>query len=210
MNDALALPSSPLATAVMSEVRSLVHPSLVNHCVRSFLWARLYGEYLGALNDAAYDEDLLFAACVAHDLGTSPLAQGKLRFEVEGADLAAALVTRLGVSAADADRVWEAIALHTSPQIAEKRGLLTVLAYEGIYIDFGKNADLVSEWAERIHDTYPRLKMARTLTDMVLAHAALSEGAAPRYGIAWELVRERAAEGMTFMERAVAAGPWGE
>jgi hypothetical protein len=41
------------------------------------------------LNDAAYDEDLLFAATLMHDLGLGEHAQGQARFEVEGADLAA-------------------------------------------------------------------------------------------------------------------------
>jgi hypothetical protein len=49
----------------------------------------LLAEHEGALNDAAYDEDLLFAAAVMHDLGLGEHAQGRARFEVEGADLAA-------------------------------------------------------------------------------------------------------------------------
>ncbi|MDV9172279.1 hypothetical protein R6V09_19475 [Streptomyces sp. W16] len=50
-----------------------------------------------------------------HDLGVADLAQGDARFEVEGADLAATLPSEQGVDARDVDRVWESIALHTSP-----------------------------------------------------------------------------------------------
>lgn len=74
----------------------------------------MVAEQEGSLSDAAYDEDLLFAACVMHDLGLGALAAGKARFEVEGADLAASVLTEHDVSAADVDRVWEAIALHSS------------------------------------------------------------------------------------------------
>ena len=69
---------------------------------------------------------LLFAACILHDLGVSSVAPGKARFEVEGADLAAALVSEYGVAAPDIDRVWEAIAPHSSLGIAEHRGLLRI------------------------------------------------------------------------------------
>ena len=44
------------------------------------------------MNDAAYDEELLFAAAVMHDLGLGEHARGQARFEVEGADLAAAVL----------------------------------------------------------------------------------------------------------------------
>lgn len=47
-----------------------------------------------------------------HDLGTGPAAPGRLRFEMEGADLAATVLTDLRAPARDVDRVWEAIVLH--------------------------------------------------------------------------------------------------
>ncbi|MCA2223186.1 hypothetical protein [Nonomuraea aurantiaca] len=64
-------------------------------------------------------------ADVMHDLGLGTLAAGQARFEVEGADLAASVLTEHGIAAADVDRVWEAIALHSSVGIADRRGLLT-------------------------------------------------------------------------------------
>ncbi|WP_019072434.1 HD domain-containing protein [Streptomyces hokutonensis] len=210
MNDTLSLPTGTWHNEILVAMQQTVNPSVVNHCIRSFLWARLYAEHIGALDDAAYDENLLFAACVGHDLSTGTLGKGTSRFEVEGADLVADILTRHHLAAADVDRVWEAIALHTSDQIAERRGLITRLTYEGIYIDFGKNADLVTDWATQVHHAFPRLKMVRSLTDVIVAHAALSENAVPRYGIAFNLVRERETDGETFMERTVSQGPWGE
>ena len=78
-----------------------------------------------------------------HDLGTGDLAKGEARFEVEGADLAAAVLREHGVAEPDVDRVWEAIALHTSPGIAERRGLLAYLTREGVGIDFGRRPEIV-------------------------------------------------------------------
>jgi hypothetical protein len=36
-----------------------------------------------------------------------------------------------------ADRVWEAIALHSSIGIADRRGLLTYLTHKGVFTDAG-------------------------------------------------------------------------
>ncbi|HEX2319406.1 MAG TPA: YceI family protein [Streptosporangiaceae bacterium] len=56
----------------------------------------LAGRHEGCLNDADYDEDLLFVATVLHDLGLGEHAAGEARFEVEGADLAAAVLSAIG------------------------------------------------------------------------------------------------------------------
>lgn len=183
---------------------------MANHSVRSFFFAQLLAADEGCLTDSAYSPDLLFAATVLHDLGTGSLSRGAARFEVEGADLAADLLRRHGVADADVDRVWEAIALHTSPGIAERRGLLAYLTREGVGVDFGRRVEVVADWEQQIHAAYPRFGMARALVDAIVERAARSEAAAPRYAIGGELLRERRAEGITNLERAAAAGPWGE
>lgn len=211
MTDFLALPAGPLADTILATARATESPSVANHSIRSFLFARLLAEHEGCLDDAAYDAELLFAATVLHDLGVGTLAPGRTRFEVEGADLAAELLTSHGVGRPDADRVWEAIALHTSPGIAERRGLLAYLTREGVGIDFGRNAHVVADRHERIHEQHPRLSMVPSLVDAIVEHAARAEGAAaPRYSIAGELVRERGEAGVTELERAAAGCPWGD
>src|SRR5882762_4563318 len=105
MNDILVLPTGALANASLAIARSSVSRPIVDHSIRSFLFARLLADREGCLNDADYDEDLLFAATVMHDLGIGEHAQGRARFEVEGADLAAELLREHGVSETDIDRV---------------------------------------------------------------------------------------------------------
>jgi hypothetical protein len=210
MTFTLELPTGPLADAALRTVRTSVSASIANHSMRSFLFAQFLADHEGALDDAAYDRDLLFAATVMHDLGVGDLAYGDARFEVEGADLAAALLTEHGVDSRDVDRVWEAIALHTSPGIAERRGLLAYLTRGGIGIDFGLNAELVAEWEKEIHSAYPRLAMVRSLVDAIVERAAQSAAAAPRYTIAGELLRERRTDGITALELAAASSPWRE
>ncbi|MFI1798829.1 HD domain-containing protein [Streptomyces sp. NPDC020379] len=210
MDFSLELPTGPLAEAILSAVRTSETPSLANHSVRSFFFAQLLAAHEGCLEDAAYDRDLLFAATVLHDLGVGELAKGKARFEVEGADLAADLLRRHKVPEADVGRVWEAIVLHTSAGSAERRDLLTYLTREGVGIDFGHNAEIVSPWEKQIHAAYPRLAMVRSLVDAIVERAARSDAAAPLNSLGAELLRERRTEGVTRLERAAASCPWGE
>jgi hypothetical protein len=204
MTFSLDVPAGPLAAAALTVVRSSESAAVANHSLRSFFFAELLAAHEGCRQDAAYDRDLLFAATVMHDLGVGSLAKGEARFEVEGADLAAAVLR------ADTDRVWEAIALHTSPGIAERRGLLAYLTREGIGIDFGRREEIVSAWAAQIHAAHPRLAMVRSLVEAIVERAARSPAAAPRYSIGGELLRERQANGVTGMELAAASSPWGE
>lgn len=120
MNSVLVLPAGSLVDAALSLVRETVDKPIVDHSLRSFFFARLTAQQQGLLTEAAYDEDLLFAATVMHDLGLGTLATGSARFEVEGADLAAGLLAEHGVPDGDIGRVWEAIALHSSLGLADR------------------------------------------------------------------------------------------
>src|SRR6266576_4387259 len=151
MNDVPALPAGPLAAASLSIVQATASAPIAGHSIRTFLYARLLAGHEGSLNDAAYDEDLLFAACVMHDLGLGSRAAGQARFEVEGADLAASVLTEHGVPAADVDRVWEAIALHSIMGIADRMGLLTYLMHKGIFTDGGRFTDLDTERLQQVY-----------------------------------------------------------
>ncbi len=210
MTFSLDLPAGPMAEAVLSVVRDSESPPVANHSVRSFFFAQLLAAHEGCLDDAAYDRDLLFAATVMHDLGAGDLAHGAIRFEVEGADLAAAVLREHGVPEPDVDRVWEAIALHTSPGIAERRGLLAYLTRQGVGIDFGRGAEVVMRWEKEIHAAYPRLAMARSLADEIVKRAARTPAAALPPSLAADLLRERRADGITGIERSAAASVWGE
>ncbi|WP_442874432.1 HD domain-containing protein [Amycolatopsis sp. NBC_00438] len=69
MNDVLTLPAGPLAEASLRLAQESESAPIAGHSVRSFLFARLLARREGSVTDAAYDEDLLFAACVLHDPG---------------------------------------------------------------------------------------------------------------------------------------------
>lgn len=207
-----ALPITPLAIHAVEYARACEPESVANHSIRSYLFAALLAEHEGLRPSADFDPDLLFVACVLHDLGTSPQAGGTQRFEVDGADLAAAFLTDHGADAADVDLVWEAIALHTSPGIAERRGALAYLTRSGVGVDFGRGAQFVTDaQAHEIHARHPRLRMAAALVDEILRHAARDPQNAPPFSLAAELLREQGQDGRpTSLERAAQASRWGE
>src|SRR5207302_5523076 len=172
VDDILILPTGPLTEASLALAQTSESQPIVDHSIRSFLFARLLADHEGCLNDAAYDEDLLFAATVMHDLGLGEHAQGQARFEVEGADLAAEVLRAHGVSEADVDRVWEAIALHASHGLAERRGLLTYLTYKGVFIDAGPLADAVADGLRKeVLNAYPKRAEGPYLVDAIIEHA---------------------------------------
>src|SRR5947208_5219243 len=180
VNDILILPTGALAEASLALARSSESRPIVDHSIRSFLLARLLADHEGCLNDVAYDEDLLFAATVMHDLGLGEHAQGQARFEVEGADLAAEVLRQHGVAGPDIDRVWEAIALHSCHGLAERRGLLTYLTYKGVFIDAGQLADALADGLRKeVLNAYPRPTARRYLAEAIIEHANRSPAAAP-------------------------------
>lgn len=204
-----ALPGTPLAVRALEYVRACETEPVINHSIRSYLFATLLADHEGLRPVADYDKDLLFYACVLHDLGTSPLANGTERFEVEGADLAAAFLADGGFGAADVDLVWEAIALHSTPGIPERRGPLAYLTRLGVAMDFGLGSEFIGDaQAQSIHDRYPRLNMTTALIDEIVRHAARGPRNALSPSVAGEFVRERKA-GLTTLERLTRAGRWG-
>ena len=192
VNTILTLPTGPLVDTSLDLVRSTESRSIADHSIRSFLFARLFAEHEGALNDAAYDEQLLFAATVMHDLGLGEHARGHARFEVEGADLAAGMLRKHGVGEADVDRVWEAIALHSSHGLAERRGLLTYLTYKGVFIDAGRITDaLADHLRQQVLNAYPKPSDGPYIRDAIIAHGRRSPSAAPPGSLAAHLLLQQ-------------------
>jgi hypothetical protein len=192
MNDILSLPAGPLAKASLAVVRASASEPIADHSIRSFLFARVLAEHEGCLNDAAYDEQLLFAATVMHDLGLGHHAEGQARFEVEGADLAADVLRNHGVAEADVDRVWEAIALHACEGIADRRGLLTYLTHKGVFFDIGKVGDGVADRLRReVLNAYPQPADIGYLRDAIVTHAARSDAAAPTGSLGGHLLLQQ-------------------
>jgi hypothetical protein len=156
MNTVPALPTTPLADRAVEHARACETEPVANRSLRSYLFAVLLAEHEGLRPSADFDANLLFFACDLHDLGTPPVAGGTRRFEVDGADMAAKFLTDNGVDARGVDLVWEAIALNSSPGIAERRGALAYLTRRGVGIDFGPGSEFITDAQGReVHSRCP-------------------------------------------------------
>lgn len=206
VNDAI-LPTGPLADAVLGALDPLPE-ALRNHSLRTFVFAELIARETGESASPAYDRQLLFAATAMHDLGLGPASAGRERFEVEGADLAASLLQHYGLEPARVDEVWEAIALHTSGGIAERRGALARLTRAGVLADLGRHPVITAERAAEANERFPRLDAVRSIVDAAVAHSERSPAAGAPYTLAGELARERRVDGTTRLEAGAADAPW--
>ena len=72
----LTLPDGPVARHAVEYVRSCESEPIANHSIRSYLFAALIAEHEGLKAGTDFDPDLLFCACVLHDLGISSSAPG--------------------------------------------------------------------------------------------------------------------------------------
>jgi len=79
---------------------------------RVYFWGALTGKRKGL----TFDQELLYAAAMFHDIGiTHGYHESQLRFEVDGANAARDFLRGHGISEGDIEKVWLAIALHTTP-----------------------------------------------------------------------------------------------
>ncbi|WP_426808747.1 HD domain-containing protein [Pseudomonas sp. WOUb67] len=128
----IQLPDSAMAREITELVRDTASPLLFHHSSRVFYFAALAGQRLGL----RYDSELLYAGCMFHDMGLTHAHSSECcRFEVDGANAARDFLQRHGVDERDVERVWTAIALHTTPGIPEHMHPLIALVTAGVETD---------------------------------------------------------------------------
>ncbi len=203
-----ALPDTASARRAIDMAFANEKESLANHSVRSYLFSMIQSAHEEeAVSDD--DKELIFFASILHDMGTTDAARGQPRFELQGADLAADFLRGEGFAEGRIDRVWEAIALHTTPQIPERRGAVARLVARGIAMDFGFGVDAVSdELAEALFARYPRLELTRTFVACMVEQVREIPAKGPRFTMAGELFREHAARGVTELEEGASLSRW--
>ncbi|MFK0115191.1 HD domain-containing protein [Streptomyces sp. NPDC090994] len=158
MNETIAdvrIPDSALAREATELVREAASPLLFDHSRRVFLWGSLRGRELGL----RFDPELLYVGAMFHDLGlTERFRRTDQRFEIDGADEARRFLHAHGVTGEAADRVWTAIALHTTPEIPLHMAPEVALVTRGVELDvLGIGYHAVSdEQRAAVVDAHPR------------------------------------------------------
>ena len=176
----IRIPDSALARDAHELALELSPDFLLAHVDRTYVFGALAAAGAGL----AVDEEVAYVAAILHDLGLTDRHGGERRFEVDGAEAARAWALSNGMSADEAQRVWDAIALHASPGIAEHRSPECALVHWGAGIDvLGLGADqLTPAVIAEVHRAFPRDGFADGMADLLEAAARRSPAA---YALTW-------------------------
>jgi len=151
----LTLPDSVIAREATQLLRDTASDLLFQHSMRVYLWGALLADRKGL----TFDPELLYAGAMFHDIGlTERFHASSLRFEVDGANAARDFLISHGIAEMDVQKVWSAIALHTTPGIPEflhpEASLLHVAA--GMDVAGRSYDQFTVEEREAVVAAYPR------------------------------------------------------
>jgi hypothetical protein len=151
------IPDSRIAREVTQLIRDTESDLLFDHSTRVYFWGALIGKRQGLI----FDPELLYTAAMFHDIGlTQTYKESRLRFEVDGANAAREFLRSHGISERDIEKVWNAIALHTTPGIPEHMHPEIALVQAGAGMDIAGRGydDFTDEQREAVIAAYPRGK----------------------------------------------------
>jgi HD superfamily phosphodiesterase len=139
----VTIPDSSLAAEATELVRDAAPDLLFHHSRRVFLFGSLQGRRLGL----TADPELLYVGAMFHDLGLTEKYRGaEQRFELDGADEARRFLDAHGVGEAAVRKVWEGIALHTTPEVPWRLEPEVALVTAGVETDvLGIGRDLLAK-----------------------------------------------------------------
>lgn len=151
----ITIPDSKLAREVTQLIRDTENELLFAHSTRVYLW----GALLGKQKNLTFDPELLYVAAMFHDIGlTSIYRESQLRFEVDGANAARDFLRGHHISESDIEKVWNAVALHTTPGIPEHMHGEIALLQAGAGMDVaGRGFEhFTDEQRDAVIAAYPR------------------------------------------------------
>ena len=148
-------------------------PHLYNHAVRTYL----FGALIGRAAKLKFDEELLYLACVLHDLGLTKRFMGNRAFEIEGAIAAENFLRQQGLSVAKAAVVWDGIAMHPLAISQYKKAEISLVgAGAGADVVGAGLEDVTAADRDAVLRAFPRLgfksEFVATCADVVRQHPA--------------------------------------
>jgi hypothetical protein len=178
----IVAPDSELARKASALAERAHTKPLRNHVHRTW-W---FGEFLGRKREMKYDRELVYLASLLHDLGLSEDYASDKRFEVDGADAACKFLHDHGYPTEKADVVWDAIALHSATDIADRKEPEVALVHFGAHVDvMGLRVDEISpQLIDDVIALYPRLGFKQAFAEALAEvarkkpHTAIGTGLA--------------------------------
>lgn len=106
----ICIVDSQIARQATELGRRVYPPHLFNHALRTFV----FGALIGRAGGLKFDDEILYVACLLHDLGLTQQFQGELPFEIQGAEAARHFLDEQNYPKEKAALVWDGIAMHAS------------------------------------------------------------------------------------------------
>jgi len=155
-------------TRLVADATELIHksepPLLFHHSRRVYLFGMLQARRLGLRPDP----ELLYVGAMFHDLGlTDTYGSSTQRFEVDSADAAREFLAAHGIDHDVAQRIWTAIALHTTPGIPEHMDPEIAMVTAGVETDVMGISyhDLDPADIKSVIEAHPRPDFKRRILD---------------------------------------------
>lgn len=139
----IAIPDSKMAQDATDLLRDVADDLVFHHSRRVFLFGSLRGQEQGL----EYDPELVYVGAMFHDLGlTDTYRTTDQRFEIDAANVARNFLSEYGITGEAGDKVWNAIALHTTPEVPLHMDPEVALVTRGVELDvLGIGYDAISD-----------------------------------------------------------------
>ena len=173
----IRLPVTPLCMKSYELCRSAAPAFLVNHSLRTYVFGALYVSHKGQ----RFDAETAFVAAMLHDIGLlKEFSTPQTPFEIDGANRAESLVRESGGAPVEANKVWQAIALHdTRDPIPQHQSPEATLVAEGAGADVGgPEENIISAATVRsVVAALPRLQFKERFIALLTDHCVRKPGA---------------------------------
>src|SRR6201998_4904850 len=125
----ISIPESKLAHEGTELVRATESDLLFHHSTRVYY----FGALAGLRESLKFDSELLYIGAMFHDMGlTKQYSSPTERFEVDSANAARDFLRQNGIEEASIEIVWDAIPLHTTPDIPKHKKPEVALVTAGV------------------------------------------------------------------------------
>jgi hypothetical protein len=159
----IGIPRTPACQAALDAATHFYSPSLLHHCIRSYIWAATYA----ADHDLGHDAELLYVAALLHDLGLVPeFDSHTVAFEDVGGQLAWLFTAGAGWPTARRERAAQVVVRHMWDAVdpaADPEGFLLEMA-TGVDISGRHARDFPAALRSEVLARYPRLNLAAEFT----------------------------------------------
>ena len=158
----IQIPDSKPAREATDLLREHGTPLLFAHSLRVFLFGSLRGRHRGL----QVDHELLYVGAVFHDFGLTPKYRSRdHRFEVDGANAAREFLQANGIGEESAGVMWDAIALHTTPEIPWHKRPEIALVTGGVEADVLGDGlgEIPAGDRDAVLAAYPRIEFKREI-----------------------------------------------